>query len=334
MRLWIRSAVVMIPLAAVLGAKTPITHEDVWLMKHVGSPVPSPDGKWVVFSVNEPAYDESKQVSDLWLVPADGSARPRRLTATKATESGVAWSPDCRSIAFSTRREGDEANQIYVLDIAGGGEAMRITSLSTGAAAPRWRPDGQALAFTSIVYPGANTEDANKKIAAERKALKYHARVYETFPIKYWDHWLDDRQIHLFVLELREGAHPRDLLAGTKLAAGSGFGGTETNSGEELVAAWAPDGQSLVFAATENRTEAAYARVVFRLYQVPASGGEPVALSSGNESFRKPVFRPDGRALYALSEEEGNKVYYAARIAMLPWPAKGEHTVITAASDK
>src|SRR6516164_7873183 len=183
MRLWIRSAVVMIPLAALLGAKTPITHEDVWLMKHVGSPVPSPDGKWVVFSVNEPAYDESKQVSDLWLVPADGSASPRRLTSTKATESGVAWSPDSRRIAFSTRREGDEANQIYVLDVAGGGEAMRVTSFSTGAAAPKWRPDGQALAFTSVVYPGAATEEANKKIAAERKALKYHARVYETFPI-------------------------------------------------------------------------------------------------------------------------------------------------------
>jgi dipeptidyl aminopeptidase/acylaminoacyl peptidase len=320
--------------AALLCAKTTITHEDVFLMKQVGAPVPSPDGKWVVFSVNEPAYDESKQVTDLWLVPADGSARPRRLTSTKAPESGVAWSPDSRRIAFSTRREGDEANQIYVLDVAAGGEAMRVTSLSTGAAAPKWRPDGQALAFTSIVYPGAATEDANKKIAAERKGLKYHARVYETFPIKYWDHWLDDRQIHLFVQELGEGAQPRDLLAGSKLVAGSGFGGTETNSGEELVAAWTPDGQSLVFAATENRTQAAYARVIVRLYQVPAGGGEPVALTSGNESFRRPVFRPDGKALYALTEQEGNKVYYATRIAMLPWPAKGEHTVITAASDK
>jgi dipeptidyl aminopeptidase/acylaminoacyl peptidase len=320
--------------AVLVCAKTTITHEDVFLMKQVGAPVPSPDGKWVVFSVTEPAYDESKQATDLWIVPADGSARPRRLTSTKATESGVAWSPDSRRIAFSTRREGDEANQIYVLDIAGGGEAMRVTSLSTGAAAPKWRPDGQALAFTSVVYPGANTEDANKKIAADRKGLKYHVRVYETFPIKFWDHWLDDRQIHLFVQELREGAQPRDLLAGTKLVAGSGFGGTETNSGEELVAAWAPDGQSLVFAATENRTQAAYARVLFRLYQVPAAGGEPVALTSGNESFRKPVFRPDGKALYALTEQEGNKVYYATRLAMLPWPAKGEPTVITASSDK
>jgi dipeptidyl aminopeptidase/acylaminoacyl peptidase len=216
--------------SACLSAKTAITHENVFLMKQVGAPVPSPDGKWVVFSLNEPAYEESRQVSDLWIVPADGSASPRRLTNTKAAETGVTWSPDSRRIAFSTRREGDEANQIYVLDIAGGGEAVRVTSLSTGAAAPKWRPDGQALAFTSLVYPGASGDDANRKAAADRKALKYHARVYDTFPVRYWDHWLDDRQIHLFVQDFAEGAKARDLLAATQLTAQPGFGGTETNS--------------------------------------------------------------------------------------------------------
>ncbi|PWU06410.1 MAG: prolyl oligopeptidase [Terriglobia bacterium] len=324
-----RTAAALLCFTAFVSAKTTITHEDVFLMKQVGAPAPSPDGKWVVFAVNEPAYEESKQVSDLWIVPADGSARPRRLTNTRAPETGVQWSPDSRRIAFSTRREGDEVNQIYVLDIVGGGEATRVTSLSTGAGAPRWRPDGQALAFTSMVYPGAANDAANQKAAAERKALKYRAHVYERFPVRYWDHWLDDRQIHLFVQELTPGAAARDLLAGTKLVAAPGFGGTETNSGEELVAAWAPDGQSLVFAATGNRTEAAYANVIFRLYQAPASGGEPKALTAGNESFRRPQFRPDGKALYALASEEGNKVYYSDRIAMMPWPANGERTILT-----
>src|SRR5438477_6787345 len=100
-------------LCASLFAKNPITHEDVWLMKRVGAPIPSPDGKWVVFSLTEPAYDENNQVADLWIVPVDGSAKPRRLTNTKSAESGVAWSPDGRKLAFSAKREGDEASQIY-----------------------------------------------------------------------------------------------------------------------------------------------------------------------------------------------------------------------------
>ncbi len=320
--------------APFLSAKPQITHEDVWLMKQVGAPVPSPDGKWVVFSLNEPAYDESRQVSDLWVAPGDGSAVPRRLTNTKGSETGVQWSPDSRRIAFAARREGDEVAQIYILDIASGGEAVRVTSLSTGAGSPRWRPDGQALAFSSLVYPGATDDAANQKAAADRKTRKYHARVFDTFPVRYWDHWLDDRQIHLFVQDLREGATPRDVFAGTKLVGNRGYGGTETNSGEELVCAWAPDGQSLVFAATINRTEAAYANIIFRLYQVPASGGEPKALTPAEASYRRPVFRPDGRALYALVSKEGDQVYYASRIAMTPWPAAGDWTTITAASDR
>ena len=82
-----------------------VTHEDVWMMKRVASPAVSPDGRWTVFSVTEPFYDDSKTVNDLWIVPTDGSAAPRKLTNTKGGESGVEWSPDGRRIAFSARRE-------------------------------------------------------------------------------------------------------------------------------------------------------------------------------------------------------------------------------------
>src|SRR5438874_13267427 len=82
-------------------AKQALTHETMWLMKRVGTPSPSPDGKWVVFSVTNPAYDEKDQTSDLWIVPVDASAAPRQLTFTKSSESDVAWSPDSRRIAFT-----------------------------------------------------------------------------------------------------------------------------------------------------------------------------------------------------------------------------------------
>jgi dipeptidyl aminopeptidase/acylaminoacyl peptidase len=308
---------------AVAGlAKSPITHEDVWLMKRVGAPVPSPDGKWVVFSVTEPAYDEKAQVSDLWIAPGDGSAKPRRLTATKAPENGVAWSRDSRRLAFSTRREGDEANQIYVLDLEGG-EAQRLTSAANGATSPVWSPDAKSIAFVSPVYPGD---------PAARKNRKYRARVYDGFPIRYWDHWLDDSRPHLFIQELREGAKAKDLL--TKLGTEPGFGGSETMTGEELSPAWAPDGASLVFIATNNRNVAAYAPVHTHLFQVSAQGGEPTDLTPGDDSYTRPVFRPDGRALFCLNRHENGKVYNLERLAMFAWPNPGERTLITASFDR
>ena len=102
--------------------------------------------------------------SDLWIVPTDGSAPPRRLTSTRGSETGAAWSHDGSRIAFSSRRDADEAAQIYVIDVARGGEAQRVTSLSTGARTPIWRPDGTAILFVSDVYTGARTDDENKKI--------------------------------------------------------------------------------------------------------------------------------------------------------------------------
>src|SRR6185369_16745114 len=110
--------------------KSPITHESMWLMRRVGSPVPSPDGRWVVFTVTEPAYDEKEQVTDLWIASTDGQVKPRRLTSSKSGESGPAWSQDNHRLAFSAKREGDEVNQIYVIDV-NGGESTRVTNIST-----------------------------------------------------------------------------------------------------------------------------------------------------------------------------------------------------------
>lgn len=327
-RLFIFAAVLSAPLhlsfVALAQNKTPITHEAMWLLKRVGAPAPSPDGKWVVFSLTEPAYDEKDQVSDLWIVPTDASAKPRRLTFTKSGESGVSWSPDSKRLAFSARREGDEVAQIYIIDVADGGEAVRATSLSTGARSPEWRPDSKALLFTSTVFPGAADDDANKKIATERKAQKYRARVYEGFPIRNWDKWLEDTEAHLFVQTLEPGSKAKDIFAGTKIVKEPGFSGRLTDSGEEFDAVWTPDGGSVVFVATTVRNAAAYAPVNTSLFKIAANGGEPLRLTEGKDTFARPMFSPDGRALYAITTIESNgKVYNLDRLAKFTWPNMG-----------
>jgi dipeptidyl aminopeptidase/acylaminoacyl peptidase len=325
-----------LPLAAqAAGGTQPVTHEALWMMKRVGAPALSPDGKWVVVSVAEPSYDEKKEVSDLWIVPADGSAPPRRLTSSKAAESGADWSPDGRRLAFTTKREDDDVAQVYVLDVAGGGEARRVTSSPLAARSPRWSPDGKSILYQGSVYPGAADAEANKKIAAERKDPKSKVRIYDTFPIRRWDKWLDDTQTHLFVAPVDGEGKTRDLLAGTALVAQAGFGapGGE-GSGEDFAPAWAPDGSAVVFVATTNRTAAAYANVTTQLYQVPAAGGEPKGLTSGTASYSGPRFAPDGRSLcFRVSDEKG-KIYGLDRLACAPWPWTGATTPLTASFDR
>jgi dipeptidyl aminopeptidase/acylaminoacyl peptidase len=305
-------------------------------MKRTGSPAVSPDGKYVVVSVTEPAYDSTKQISDLWIIPADGSAPPRRLTSTKGGESGVAWSPDSTQIAFSAKREGDEAEQIYVMRIQQG-EAMRVTDVSTGAFDPKFSPDGNTILFQSRVWPGTSNDDDNRKIAKERKERKYNVRAYETLPIRQWDRWVDEKQIHILVQSLESGSKSRDLLAGTDLVRKPGFAGSGGGTGEDnLEAIWAPDGQSVVFTASINRDIQAYGTPTTHVYQVAAGGGEPKPLTSGEEaSYSGPAFRPDGKMLYMVQSRESTKQLYSLnRLAVLPWPAAGAPRVITEQLDR
>ena len=316
--------------------KKPITHDLLWMMKRVGSPIVSPDGKWVVFSVNEPNYEPDKAISDLWIVPADGHTQPRKLTNTKAAEEGVAWSPDSRAIAFSTKREGDDVAQIYILDIAEGGEARRVTDISTGAVNPKWRPDGKAILFESTVYPKALDDDANKKAAAEHKARKYNVRTYEHFPVRYWNQWLDDRQPAILVQSLEPGAKPKDIISPTALAQTSGFTGAPAGeTGFSLSPVWSPDGSEIVFNATVERDQSAYAHVSYRLYRVPAAGGtEPKMIGTALGEYNAAQFSPDGKSLYFKYSPLDEEVYHLSHLQRTAWPEASKVTPVNPDFDR
>lgn len=314
----------LLPLAASGAAsRRPITHEDLWLMKRVGAPCPSPDGKWVVYLVVAPAYDPKDTRAELWISPADGAAPPRQLTSGHGPPAGVSWSADSTRIAFGARREGDEAPQIYILDIARGGDAERVTRTRFGARSPSWSPDGASILFLSDVPPA----DAAKSAA--------NVRTYTTFPIRFWDHWLDDKRPHLFVQDLGAGSSARDLLAGTRMAAIPGYAMRETETGDEINAAWAPDGRSIVFAATTGRDTTAYAEDSYQLYSVPADGGEPKALTDGSDTYMDPLFTRDGRTLLCRASKGGDgKIYHNTRLASFPWPfRRSGRSLLTASLD-
>jgi dipeptidyl aminopeptidase/acylaminoacyl peptidase len=334
----VSAAYLLLSIASSVQAATsthPITHETLWMMKRVGPPVVSPDGKWVVYSMLEPSYEADKAVSDLWLVPVDGLKPPRRITNTQAPEGDVAWSPNSSNIAFTTKRETDEVEQIYILNLAEGGEARRLTNISTGAMRPKWRPDGNAILFESQVYPNALNDDANKKIAAERKALKYNVRVYEHFPIRYWNQWLDDRQPTIMVQSIASGSAAKDILSATTLARMSGFYGTETDTSVSLAPLWSPDGLEVVFTATTERWNAAFSHVGYLLYRVSADGGgEPSILSPAAGEYEEAMFSPDGKALFFKYAPQDTEVYHLAQLNKVAWPAGGRTMLVTRDFDR
>src|SRR5688500_6082738 len=141
-----------------------ITETDIMKFVWIAEAQISPDAKQVAFTrvtINESKDDYE---TSLWLVPADGSAMPRALTAG-TRDSSPRWSPDGKSIAFVRAIEKDgrpQPAQICVLPLDGG-EARPITDLARGAGTPAWSPDGRRIAFSSSMKDGDTSTPAPPK---------------------------------------------------------------------------------------------------------------------------------------------------------------------------
>src|SRR5882672_2759939 len=130
-------------------AKHAMTFDDLMSVERVGEPQISPDGRAVVYTVGTTDMDTNRVAHNIWVVSTAPGSPPRQLTES-GHDTRPQWSPDGKTIAFLSSREG--ASQVYVM-AAQGGNAKKITSLSTGADNEKWSPDGRSIAFTSSVYP-------------------------------------------------------------------------------------------------------------------------------------------------------------------------------------
>ena len=66
--------VLLFSLPAFSQAKHPFTFEDMMKLKRVGEPVPSPDGKWVLFSAVDVDLAANTKTPHIWIVPLNSGA--------------------------------------------------------------------------------------------------------------------------------------------------------------------------------------------------------------------------------------------------------------------
>src|SRR5438093_8970306 len=111
-------------LASFPQAKHPFTFEDMMALKRVEEPVPSPDGKWVLFAAVDVDLKANTKTPHIWVVPLSGN-------------------PD--NDAHVSQNQGNVRHPSGEREIISDQDADR----------PRWAPDGKRFAFVSTEENGS-----------------------------------------------------------------------------------------------------------------------------------------------------------------------------------
>ena len=293
----VTGAFLFLAATAAVAAPQGLSAEDLVALDRVSSPVLSPDGSQVVFSLREADVAANKATSSLWLQAMDGRTPARRLTASGSSAMAAQFSPDGQQLYFLSPRSG--SMQLWRLPLAGG-EAQQVTAYPLDVEGYKLSPDGKAVAMNFDVFTDCEDLACTEKRLSEREAGKTTGMLYERLFVRHWDTWADGRRNQLFTASLgvdgKAAAEPVRVSRGIDGDVPSKpFGGTEEYT-------WAPDGKSLVFSVRiAGQTEAWSTN--FDLYQVPAdASAEPRNLTAENPAWdTSPVFSADGKTLYYLA---------------------------------
>ncbi len=290
-------------------AKRAFTFEDMMALKRVGEPVPSPDGKWVLFSAVDVDLAANKKTPHIWIVPltqdrvgADtssaqaerSSAAPReRILIPDQDGDRPRWSPDGKRFAFTSTKE--NGSQIWIADFdstAGTVTSVhRLTDIKTEAGGELWSPDGKNILFTSDVYPecdGAPAEEAacNAKKVEEHEKSKVKALIFDRLLYRHWNAYKEGKRSHIFVVSapiLPEGgaANAQPSTGVNRIQGAASLPPRDLTPGDYDAPvfslggqdnyAFSPDGQEICYTSNHDKVEATSTNN--DLWIAPVSGG-------------------------------------------------------------
>jgi dipeptidyl aminopeptidase/acylaminoacyl peptidase len=231
--------------------------------KAVGTPRVSPDGKRVVYTVNEAVMtaDKSEFVTQIWLANI-ATKQSIQLTYGEKSSTNPKWSPDGNWIAFTSNRK-DNRNNLYLLSL-NGGEAEPLTDGKSAVINFAWSPDGRSIAFTMT---DTKTDDEEKN---DKGKNDYR--------------WVDEniKLARLYVLSLQKDANgkrePRKLTTGNYQV-------------EDFD--WSSDGSRIAFGHVKSPLANDWTTSDVSIVDVASGNISVLANSAAAEA--SPLYSPDGK---------------------------------------
>jgi dipeptidyl aminopeptidase/acylaminoacyl peptidase len=254
--------------------------------KAVGAPRVSPDGKRMVYTVNEAvmAADKSEFVTQIWMANI-ATKQSTQLTFGEKSSTNPKWSADGNWIAFTSNRK-DNRNNLYLLSL-NGGEAEPLTDGKGSVANFAWSPDGRWIAFT-MTDPKTDEEEKNDKAKNDFR-------------------WIDEnvKLSRLYVLAIQKDANgkrePRKLT-------------TENYNVEDFD--WSSDGSRIAFSHTKSPVANYWTTSDISIIEV-ANAKVTVLANTAAAEF-SPLYSPDGKSIAVLASDNPPRWAQSGVIQIFP----------------
>jgi TolB protein len=257
-------------------------------------PAWSPDGRRLTFARHERGGVHIWQ----YVVDAELSSKPARLTKRDAPDYNGVFSPDGKRLLFVVNNLAGTQGNLDIAVINADGSGLETVARDRGGLShqdwPSWSPDGKRFAFSS-------THNGNQEIYTAAADGSDVVRITQSPGIDAHPCWAPDGRALVFTT---------DRWGGLELARaatdGTGLARLTRSPGLDDYPAVSPDGSQIAFVSNRDGQ--------FEIYVADADGSHAENLSRHPRRDSFPTWTPDGRGVTFVSDRDGRFDIYTQRL--------------------